>query len=93
MPLSEKKKMAEHKELTELEKLRVLIPHWIEHSRSHQHEFAKWLDVAKKEGAAETAEAIGKAMEKMAKTDKYLQKALESLGGAAEGHHHHDHHH
>ncbi|MFH1217681.1 MAG: hypothetical protein V1706_14385 [Pseudomonadota bacterium] len=85
--------MAEQKELTELEKLRVLIPHWIEHSHSHQHEFAKWLEVAKKEGAAETAEAIRKAMEKMAKTDKYLKKALESLGGTVEGEHPHDHHH
>lgn len=91
MPLLERNNMAEKKDLTELEKLRVLIPHWIEHSHSHQHEFGKWLEVVKKEGSAEAAEAIEKAIEKMAKADKYLRKALESLGGEVEGHHHHHH--
>ncbi|MCK9294190.1 MAG: hypothetical protein M0P70_03840 [Desulfobulbaceae bacterium] len=85
--------MADKKELTELEKLRVLIPHWLEHSHSHQHEFAKWLAVAKNEGQEEAAEAIDQAMGKLAKADKYLHKALEALGGAVEGQHGHHHHH
>jgi len=55
--------MSESKELTELEKLRVLIPHWIEHSHSHQHEFGKWVAVAKNEGQEEAAEAIDKALQ------------------------------
>ena len=54
--------MADKKELSELEKLRVLIPHWIEHSHSHQHEFEKWGAVAKNEGQDEAAEAIDKAL-------------------------------
>ena len=83
--------MADKKELSELEKLRVLIPHWIEHSHSHQHEFEKWGAVAKNEGQDEAAEAIDKAMQKLVKADKYLRKALEALGGAMEGHHGHHH--
>ncbi|MBU4260454.1 MAG: hypothetical protein KKC76_01055 [Proteobacteria bacterium] len=79
--------------MTELEKLRVLIPHWIEHSHSHQHEFAKWVAVAKDTGQEEAAEAIDKALQKLAKADKYLRKALEALGGPVEGHHGHDHTH
>jgi hypothetical protein len=85
--------MSESKELTELEKLRVLIPHWIEHSHSHQHEFGKWVAVAKNEGQEEAAEAIDKALQKLVKADKYLRKALEALGGEVEGHHGHDHNH
>ncbi|MBI5556958.1 MAG: hypothetical protein HY885_04920 [Deltaproteobacteria bacterium] len=85
--------MSEKKDLSELEKLRVLIPHWIEHSHSHQHEFQKWVEVAKKEGQTEAAEAIEKALAKLAKADKYLNTALESLGGAVQHHHGHDHHH
>jgi len=85
--------MADKQELTELEKLRVLIPHWLEHSHSHQHEFAKWLVVAKNEGQEEAAEAIDQAMGKLVKAYKYLRKALEALGGAVEGHHGHHHNH
>lgn len=85
--------MADKKELSELEKLRVLIPHWLEHSHSHRHEFEKWLAVAKNEGQEEAAAAMEKALQKLAKADKYLRKALEALGGEAEGHHGHDHNH
>jgi hypothetical protein len=80
--------MAKSNELSELEKLRVLIPHWLEHSHSHQHEFEQWLAVAKKAGQHEAAEAMEKALQKLAKADSYLRQALESLGGAVEGHHH-----
>ena len=85
--------MTDKKELTEIEKLRVLIPHWIEHSHSHQHEFEKWVAVAKKEGSQEAAEAIEKAMETLAEADKNLRTALKALGGAVEGQHGHPHHH
>jgi molecular chaperone GrpE (heat shock protein) len=88
----EKKKMSDKKELSELEKLRVLIPHWLEHSHSHQHEFEKWEAVAKNEGQAAAAEAIEKALQKLVKADKYLRKALEALGGAVAGPHEHHHH-
>jgi hypothetical protein len=84
--------MAERK-LSELEKLRVLIPHWIEHNHSHQHEFEKWVTVAKNEGQEEAAAAIEKAMQKLAEADSYLQEALASLGGEMAGHHGHHHHH
>lgn len=85
--------MADKKELSELEKLRVLIPHWLEHSHSHQHEFEKWLEVVKDAGQSEAAEAIGKALQKLAGADKYLREALDALGGEVAGHHGHHHHH
>ena len=85
--------MADKKELSELEKLRVLIPHWLEHSHSHQHEFEKWLEVVKDAGQGEAAEAIEKALQKLGRADKYLREALDALGGEVEGHHGHHHHH
>ncbi|MCB2182522.1 MAG: hypothetical protein KQH63_10880 [Desulfobulbaceae bacterium] len=83
--------MTDKKELSELEKLRVLIPHWIEHSHSHQHEFQKWVSVARSDGQEIAAEEIEKALQKLAEADTALKKALESLGGTVEGHHHHHH--
>ena len=80
-------------EKTELEKLRILLPHWIEHSRSHQEEFEKWVDTADQEGETTAASEIKKALKAMADADAALKKALESLGGQVEGHHHHHHHH
>ncbi|MEN8140904.1 MAG: hypothetical protein ABFR97_06725 [Thermodesulfobacteriota bacterium] len=76
---------------TELEKLRILLPHWLEHSKSHQSDYQNWLEVAKSEGQAEAAAEIERALGLMAETDGALEKALELLGGAAEGHHHHHH--
>jgi len=76
-------------EKTDLEKLRILLPHWVEHSHSHQDEFKKWVEIARQEGQAEAAVEIDKALELMAQTDGALNKALELLGGKVAGHHHH----
>ena len=78
-------------EKTELEKLRILLPHWIEHSYSHQKEFEKWAETAQQEGEAAVAAEIKTALESLEKADNALKKALESLGGSVEGHHHHHH--
>lgn len=80
-------------EKTELEKLRILLPHWIEHSHSHQHEFKKWAEVARKEGKEDVATLIAKAISAMSEADKALEQGLASLGGRLEGHGHHHHHH
>ncbi len=80
-------------EKTNLEKLRILLPHWVEHSHSHQDEFKKWVEIARQEGQAEAAAEIDKALALMAETDKALGKALELLGGKVGDHHHHHHHH
>ncbi|PLX48918.1 MAG: hypothetical protein C0613_09330 [Desulfobulbaceae bacterium] len=80
-------------EKTNLEKLRILLPHWIEHSQSHQDEFRKWVEVARTEGQAEAAARIDRALALMADTDQALEEALELLGGKLGEHHHHGHHH
>lgn len=80
-------------EKTNLEKMRILLPHWVEHSHSHQAEFKKWVEIARAEGQADAAGEIDKAIALMAETEKALGKAMELLGGKVEGHQHGHHHH
>ena len=77
-----------------IEKLRVLLPHWIEHNKNHIAEFRKWEGEAKKESGVEVAQLLYKAISDMDKAGKSLSEALEKVGGPLEGgggHHHHHH--
>ena len=76
-----------------VDKLRVLLPHWIEHNNSHKAEFVKWAASAREEGLGEVADLIDKAVAAMDETDGALSKALEKVGGPMGGGHHHHHHH
>jgi hypothetical protein len=83
--------------LTDIEKLRRLIPHWIEHNRSHASEFVRWAELARAAGAEQTAALIENAAAQLQKAEADLSAALEKAGGTAgahehEGHHHHHHH-
>ncbi len=73
-------------------KLRVLLPHWIEHNNNHIAEFRKWEREARTESGQEVAMLLAKAISDMEKTGKSLSEALEKVGGPLEGvggHHHH----
>jgi hypothetical protein len=72
--------------MTETDKLRVLLQHWIEHNEEHALEFLRWSDKA---GPA--AAAVRGAAEKMKAVNTELSSALDLLGGPAEHPHSHDH--
>jgi len=72
--------------MNEVDKLRVLIPHWIEHNEEHAGEFRRW---AKEAGGA--AEDILDAADSMSRINQSLAIALEKLGGALP-HYHYEHH-
>ncbi|MFZ5775162.1 MAG: hypothetical protein ACOY3Z_06745 [Thermodesulfobacteriota bacterium] len=78
---------------TTIDKLRVLLPHWVEHNHHHGEDFRKWASLAKEEGHAELATLLDQAVASMAATDAILEKALAAIGGPAEEHHHHHHGH
>ena len=81
-------------EKTGVEKLRILLPHWIEHNNSHIAEFVKWRQVVAEEtGSSKAPEKIDEAVAAMEKAGKALNEALAELGGGLEGHHHHHHDH
>lgn len=72
--------------MNEKEKLRILLPHWIEHNEEHADEFRRWA-----EQAGEAASDILAAAEAMAWVNGSLAKALEKLGGPLNAYlHHHE---
>jgi len=66
--------------MSEQDKLRLLLPHWMEHNAEHAAEFRRWARVAGRaqgdlEVAASQMEAVNAA----------LAAALDKLGGSLEG--------
>ena len=76
--------------MTEIEKLRALLPHWIEHNHDHALEFGRWADTAEQAGHQAAADLIRQAMQGVQQANDDLAKALDALGGpvTVEGHHH-----
>lgn len=77
-----------------MEKLRVLLPHWIEHNIGHGEECRKWANIAREDGQEKIAALIEDAIEAMSKVNDLLDAALQEAGGPAqesEHHHHHEH--
>jgi hypothetical protein len=79
--------------MDQIEKLRVLIPHWIEHNKGHGTDCQKWAETARKEGEEKIADFIEEAIEAMEKVNVLLEKALEEAGGESSSKHEHHHHH
>lgn len=72
--------------MNEVEKLRVLIPHWIEHNEEHASEFQRWADQVDQVGTE-----IHAAITAMEKVNEFLTDALDKLGGQlVSDHFHHD---
>jgi hypothetical protein len=73
--------------MDDVEKLRVLLPHWIEHNGEHVGEFR---ESAQRAGPAR--EALLAAAGLVEEANARLGEALEQLGGPLERHHHVRHH-
>jgi rubrerythrin len=67
--------------MTDIEKLRALLPHWLEHNMSHADDYRAWSERARAAGADHVAEHLAAAVEKLAEVHRDLQGALEHLGG------------
>jgi hypothetical protein len=70
--------------MSETDKLRVLLPHWIEHNGEHAYEFRQWA-----ERAGVSRNALVAAADLLEQANTQLAEALDQLGGPLE-HHHHD---
>ena len=64
---------------TDMEKLEVLIDHWIEHNEEHAGEFRKWAEKAKSSGNSAVHDDILKAIEKLRNVNEHLRAALGKL--------------
>ncbi|MGC8780232.1 MAG: hypothetical protein ACP5UQ_05125, partial [Anaerolineae bacterium] len=67
--------------MNDIAKLRVLLPHWLEHNASHADDYRDWAERARAAGADHVAEHLAAAVEKLAGVNRDLQGALEHLGG------------
>lgn len=63
--------------MKESQKLRVLIPHWVEHNQEHAQEFLRFLDFAD-----DAAVDLKKAADLMNQVNQALMAGLEKLGGS-----------
>jgi hypothetical protein len=70
--------------MKDLEKLRVLLPHWIEHNDEHAAEFREWAMRSR-----EAEEDILEAARLQEQATGLLQSAMEKLGGPLEVNHSH----
>jgi hypothetical protein len=68
--------------MKEIDKLRVLLPHWIEHNGEHAKEFRGWAERA---GTAQNL--LLDAARLLEETNARLQEGLDELGGPLEHHH------
>jgi len=79
--------------MNDIDKLRVMLPHWIEHNSGHGHEFSKWAELLEKAGRYDIAALLKKAESYLMEADTVLKEALQVSGGSLEGHADHHHHH
>jgi len=62
-----------------LAKLRILLPHWIEHNGEHAERFREWAEKAREMGLEEVAQQIEEAVERMGACNQALSAALKVL--------------
>jgi len=85
--------------MTDIEKLRVLLPHWLEHNASHADDYRAWIERLTAAGEPHAAEHLAAAVEKLEGVNHDLDALLMQLGGALETgehthlHEQHDHQH
>ncbi|MBC8448426.1 MAG: hypothetical protein H8D78_11815 [Chloroflexi bacterium] len=67
--------------MTDLAKLQVLLPHWIEHNDEHAAEFQEWAERARTVGQEGVAEEISLAAKQLGWVNEALAAAVEKLKG------------
>jgi hypothetical protein len=65
--------------MTELEKLKHLLEHWIEHNEAHVKTYSEWSLKAETLGEKELAGILGQVVEESRKLDGLFKKAMELL--------------
>jgi hypothetical protein len=82
--------------MTDLEKLRILLPHWIAHNYEHIAEIDRWAKLCEGSDNIQVKEALKKAISATEQVTKELQHAMDLAGGPIEspelhGHTYHGH--
>ncbi len=72
--------------MTDRDKVRALLPHWIEHNDEHAAEFRRWAENVHAAGQEEVAEEIALAAKQLGWVNEALSAALKKLGGPLDAH-------
>jgi nickel/cobalt exporter len=67
--------------MNELEKLRILLPHWVEHNAEHADEFRTWAERLQLAGEAGVAERLLVAAALLDNAHDLLSKLQDEIGG------------
>jgi len=59
----------------DLETLRILLAHWIEHNKSHEENFREWAVKSEKLGKEKVSEMISKAADSLKAASDFLLEA------------------
>jgi hypothetical protein len=65
--------------MTDQDKLRAMLPHWIEHNAEHAADFRDWAEKARAAGEENVAEEIDEAAKQLGWVNEALGAALEEL--------------
>jgi hypothetical protein len=69
--------------MTDLEKLKVLLPHWIEHNAEHADELRSWADSMQHGGQVYVAKRLSAAAASLQMAGDHLSKLLEEASEVA----------
>lgn len=69
--------------MNDLEKLQVLLPHWIEHNAEHANEFRAWAERVQLAGQAGVADKLFAAATSLQNACDLLSRLQDELGSAA----------
>jgi len=73
----------EEADMNDLEKLQLLLPHWIEHNAEHAGELRSWADSMQHSGNVEVANRLSAAVASLENAGDHLSNLLEEVSGVA----------
>jgi len=67
--------------MDEIEKLKRLLPHWMEHNDDHAESYRKWAERIGSSGNEELSGILDKLYHETRKLNELLEKALKIVAG------------
>lgn len=65
--------------MTDLEKLKHLLKHWMEHNEAHVNTYSEWALKAESSGGKELSDILRQIADESKKLEVLFKKALESI--------------
>jgi hypothetical protein len=66
--------------MDEMQKLSIVIEHWIEHNQSHMGEYRRWAERGGELGLEQVKAEIEEAIRMLTQSNRHLEKAKQAIG-------------